>query len=130
MKASEVVRAARDLVQKGWVTGWHTADADGNPLPPGSDARVPNPAAARFSIFGAVSRVLLTERLDSPPRELWEALTDQAVKQRTDRDNIHIHPVVSINDRPGQTIEGVLEYLDNVIERLEAAEGKAQEGNP
>lgn len=127
MKASEVVRAARDLVQKGWVSGWHAADSEGNGIPVGvGDGRTPNPAAARFSVYGAVSRVLLTERLDTPPRDLWEALTSEAVKLRTDRDNAHVHPVISINDRPGQTVEGVVEYLGNVIERLEAIEGQPQ----
>lgn len=128
MKASEVVRAARDLVQKGWVTGWHAADADGRQAPVARDRAV-NPAAVRFSVYGAVSRVLLTERMDGAldSTALWEALTNEAVKLRTDRDNPHIHPVISINDRPGQTLDGIMEYLGNVIERLEAAEGKAAE---
>lgn len=132
MKGSEVVRRAHELIKAGWVTGWHCADAAGAAVRTMTEDRKPNPAAVRFSIYGALSKVLLMERAEDPAL-LWEVLTRRAIELRTDRDNPHIHPVISLNDRQGQTVEGVLEFLEDCMERLkhrEAANDNLAAGGP
>ena len=129
MLAHEVLRAAADVVRAGWSEGPVSArDADGRDVPlyghaVGGTSRVSiNPNATRFSIYGAICKVLsLPQASGVAMAHAWIRLADMAKARSSARPGgtNHAHPLVQFNADPERTAEDVIELL------LEAADALA-----
>jgi hypothetical protein len=128
MLAHEVLRAAAEVVRAGWSHGSAAArDADGNEVnlygaAVGGTSRVGiNPEAARFSVYGAVAKVLTTAQGGPATGLMWLRLAEIAKRRSPSRPGgtNHMHPLVQFNADPERTAEDVVDLL------LEAADALA-----
>lgn len=128
MLAHEVLRAAADVVRAGWSEGSAAArDGDGREVnlygpAVGGTSRVGiNPEAARFSVYGAVAKVLTTAQGGPATGLMWLRLAEIAKRRSPSRPGgtNHMHPLVQFNADPERTAEDVIALL------LEAADALA-----
>ncbi len=128
MLAHQVLRKAADVVRAGWSEGSAAArDADGREVnlygpAVGGTSRVGiNPAAARFSAYGAVAKVLATAQGAPATGAMWMRLAELAKARSPARPggSNHMHPLVQFNADPERTAQDVIDLL------LEAADAMA-----
>jgi hypothetical protein len=128
MKAHEVLRAAADVVRAGWSEGGAAArDADGNEVPlyghaVGGSSRVGvNPAAVRFSAYGAVAKVLAGPGAGVNAGLMWGRLSDAARATSPSRPGgtNYLHPLVQFNADPERTADDVARLLLEVANAME-----------
>jgi hypothetical protein len=113
MKAHEALRAAHSIISAhGWTQDANAVNADGHPVPV-FISRTPNPAAARYSIYGALVRAGLEGSMQTETGLMWDVLRRKALEAgaRGNGAQDYLHPLVAFNDREGQTQEAVLAFL-------------------
>ena len=126
MAAHDVLRQAAALVEAGWSQAdSHALNASGAPVPlfgglAGDTARAGvNPAAVRFSLYGAVVKALhMAPGID--PNPIWLKL-DEIVRGTgyvTGGTN-HLHPVIGYNNAEGRTQAEVQAVLLLAAEELD-----------
>lgn len=136
MKSFELLRAAATLIlEGGWAAGVNgmipidAADNEGNPIPlyvTGSTETgraAPNPAAVRFSAYGAIVTALHRGggRLEDPAA-MWALLAKRASeinKVAHGGDNF-VHPLHQLNATKGMTAEKVLDFLGYCATEMES----------
>ena len=126
MSSADVLRAAAEIVGKGWTTVGAAEDAAGNTIPLyggtlGDTARAGiNPAAVKFSMYGAIVKAMY----DSPPPEgmnlAWKVLADTIIDRGavTGGTN-HLHPILLFNAAPDRTAAEVQALLLEVADLME-----------
>jgi hypothetical protein len=135
MQNYELVRAAADVIREhGWTSGTdaqggaiNARDERGEPVPlllvptEGTGRASINPAAAKFSIYGALVRASATAG-QSPSILVWETLQDMAAAA-TDvahGGTNHVHPILQYNEMEGRNQQEVLDFLELVAVALGA----------
>lgn len=131
MLAHEVLRAAADVIREGWSPGGSAArDANDNEVSlygaaRGSTSRVGiNPAAAKFSAYGAVAKVLAGPAAGTPATSaMWIALATKAREKSPARPGgkNFMHPLVQFNADEERTAQDVIDLLIEVADELENA---------
>lgn len=121
MLAHEVLRAAAEVVRAGWSEGKEAArDADGRPVPLygaaiGGSSRVGiNPQAVRFSLYGAVAKVLSGPGSGGVATAvMWNRLAERAKERSPARmgGTNHVNPIIQFNADEERTAEDVIELL-------------------
>lgn len=124
MQGSEILTKAADRIKMyGWAQGSHARDTEERPV------RVTATDAAYWSVYGAVMKEMANAGLIAPGGDdkavqgfmpMWEVLTREARKAR--RVNTHVHPLFDYNDDPARTQAGVIEFLLDCADKLEAIE--------
>lgn len=117
-------RAADRLKVYGWAQGAHARDTEGRVC------RITAPEAAYWSAYGAIMREMANaglidargDDLAVQTSALWAVVTREAVKWR--RGYNGIHPLFDINDDPSRTVHGMVDFLLDCAERMEAEERK------
>lgn len=94
----EQLKKVRELIAKGWCQQALALDKEGKGVSEYSDA------ATQWCIVGAISRVV-----EGDPNRMFYKMSEKI------RETIH-QDLVNWNNAPGQTQEGVLKVLDEVIE--------------
>jgi hypothetical protein len=125
MKASEVLRAAADLIRlNGWSVRASARDGDGQPVALWSHTAGGRPSvsplARRFSIYGAICMVA-EGNLQQNPTMMWSVLAQAAMDadETVPGGTNHLHPVMGFNEAPGRTVEQVLALLELAAARCE-----------
>ena len=134
MKSYELLRAAATLIlEGGWAPGKRdqlidAADVDGNSVPlmvTGSTETgraSPNPAAVRFSAYGAIVAALHQGggRLEDPAA-MWALLAKRAseINGVAHGGNNFVHPLHQLNATEGMTAEKVLDFLGYCANEME-----------
>lgn len=121
MLAHEVLKAAAEIVRAGWSEGGVPArDADGREVhlyghAIGGSSRVGiNPAAARFSAYGAVAKVLNGPGVAAvDTTAIWGKLSDAARAHSPARPGgtNFMHPLVQFNADPERTDQDIISLL-------------------
>lgn len=115
MLAHEVLRGARVVLeQMGWCQGANARDSTGREIQlfTGMPAKL-NPAAASFSLYGAVCKAAEGKPQPESAR-MWVVLNDQADKalKAPRGGNNNVHPIVGYNNSPGRTVADVIALLE------------------
>ncbi len=133
MLAHDVLRAAAKIVDAGWSEGKEPArDASGRPVPlysgagGGTSRAVLNPAATRFSAYGAVAAVLAKQSVSGAPY-MWGKLADAARAASAGRTG-HVHPLIGYNAEEGRTADEVSALLRAVADELDPAKQAVDAG--
>jgi len=135
--AHEVLRRAAAIVEAGWSEGSnHARDAAGNPVElylraAGGTSRAGiNPAATRFSAYGAVAKVLASAPAATSVSVLWTRLADAAADSMVGRKGgtNYVHPLVGFNATEGRTAADVVSLLLAVAKDLEPAKLAVEAG--
>jgi len=120
---------AAKLVAAGWSDGAEPArDAAGDPVQlyvgtgGGTSRAGVNPAAARFSAYGAVAAVLARHPVQGA-NVMWTKLADTAAGLMVGRrgGTNHVHPLVGFNAAEGRTAAEVVSLLEMVANELDPA---------
>lgn len=136
MTPQDLIRAAAKIIEtEGWCSGTdnkgkivHVRDQSGIPLPlyrgdnTGQDKAKVNMGARSFSIYGALCKALHDARgAVADPGGMWTVMHKMAtteVQQRSGGGN-YVHAVIAINEREGQTKDGVLAFLERCAVEFE-----------
>lgn len=131
MLAHEVLRKAAEVVASGWSEGSASArDADGREVhlygvTAGGTSRVGiNPEAARFSMYGAVAKVLASPLgAGTAANAMWLTLAAVAKRRSPARmgGTNHVNPIIQFNADPERTAQDVIALLHEAADELEAA---------
>lgn len=129
MLAHEVLRKAAEVVAAGWSDGAAAArDALGREVSlygatvgGSSRARI-NPNAARFSLYGAVAKVLANAP-GTASAVLWVKLAELAKARSSARmgGTNHVNPIIQFNADEDRTAQDVVALLRDAADELEAA---------
>lgn len=120
--ANELLRGAAAIVEAGWSQDANARDAEGNDVPLflGSAKAGVNPAAARFSLYGAVCKAGSVASLVP----VWAAINKVALR-RLDGLPLggknFVHPALQYNNMAGRTAAEVASLLIEAAEAIEAA---------
>lgn len=115
--------AADRIKTYGWAQGAHARDTEGRPC------RITAPEAAYFSVYGAIMKEMANAGLIDPKGDdvavqgfmpMWQVLTTEARKLR--RSYNGVHPLFDFNDDPARTQAGMVEFLLDCADKLEAIE--------
>lgn len=137
MTPQDLIRAAAKIIEtQGWCSGTdnkgkivHVRDQSGIALPlyrgdnTGQDKAKVNPGARSFSIYGALCKAIHDARgAVADPGGMWTVLQGIAMAEtgaeRAGGTN-WLHPVIGINEREGQTKDGVLAFLERCAVEFE-----------
>jgi hypothetical protein len=129
MLAHQILRKAAAVVEAGWSEGGAAArDAEGNEVPlyghaAGGTSRAGiNPAAVRFSAYGAVAKVLASPQAgNSASGPMWLRLAYLAKERSPARPggSNYLHPLVQFNADEGRTAQDVVDLLLAAAAELE-----------
>jgi hypothetical protein len=130
MLSHEVLRAAANIVRAGWSEGGVAArDASGREVDlyaraigGMSQSRI-NPAAVKFSAYGAICKVLSSpSAAGTPTGAIWTVTRDLSRAKSPVRPggNNYLHPLVQFNADDERTAEDVIELLEAAAAQLEA----------
>ena len=131
MLAHEVLRKAAEVVAAGWSHGAAAArDLNGDEVhlwgaSVGGTSRVSvNPAAASFSMYGAVAKVLNSPAASrTPANAMWMKLAEVAKRRSPSRigGTNHVNPIIQFNADEGRTAADVIGLLHEAADELEQA---------
>jgi hypothetical protein len=135
MTPAETIRRAIVILNTyGWCQGSNALDAMGAPVrlfetSTAGDARVRiNPAAASFSIYGAVAKAIGDAGSGVPQSgRMWEVLAAlaQAIPgQDAPGGTNHVHPLAHYNESMDRTKEEVIAFLEHAAAELEGPEDR------
>lgn len=115
MLAHEVLRAAIVVLDRtGWCQDANARDSTGREIQlfTGSPVKL-NPAAASFSLYGAVCKAAEGKPQPEAAR-MWVVLNDQADKalKAPRGGNNYVHPALGYNNSPGRTVAEVKALLE------------------
>jgi hypothetical protein len=129
MLAHEVLRAAAETVRAGWSEGGAAArDAEGREVPlyapavGGTSRAGINPAAVRFSAYGAIAKALAAPGSGAVSHaRIWGRLSDAARAKSPVRPGgtNFMHPLVQFNADEERTAEDVAGLLLEVADAME-----------
>lgn len=129
MLAHEVLRKAIDVVKAGWSPGSAAArDAQDREVPlyghatGGSARSAINPAAVKFSAYGAVAKVLAGPGAGGAGSAIFILLADMAKAKSPARMGgaNYLHPLVQFNADAERTVGDVVELFEAAAAELEA----------
>ena len=130
MLAHEVLRKAAEIVAAGWSEGSAAArDINGGEVPlygaaTGGTSRVGiNANAARFSMYGAVAKVLASPTgAGTPANAMWLKLAEIAKRRSPARmgGTNHVNPIIQFNADDERTAQDVIDLLNEAADELEA----------
>lgn len=131
MLAHEVLRKAAEIVAAGWSEGSAAArDINGAEVPlygaaTGGTSRVGiNANAVRFSMYGAVAKVLASPHgVGTPASAMWIKLAEVAKRKSPSRmgGTNHVNPIIQFNADDERTAGDVIELLNEAADELEQA---------
>lgn len=131
MLAHEALRKAAEIVANGWAGGeGHAKDDAGGSVTlftagtEGTSRTTINPAATRFSLYGAVVKVI-SDRANGVTVQgpIWDKLFELSrarLEARLGGQN-SLHPVIQFNADPGRTAEDVAQLLNDAADALDPA---------
>jgi hypothetical protein len=136
MQAHEVLRAAAKVLKDNWGHGINPSghpinvwDQEGKPLllwsagAPGNSKLGVNPAAVKFSLYGAVAAAIHSA---NPPavdtQQMWKEL-DRMASERCvaiPGGSNHVHAIAQFNETPGRTADEVVDLVETCAAWMEA----------
>lgn len=121
MMAHEMLRLAADVVDAGWSSGANARDEAGRavPLYQGDVRAAINPAAVRFSGYGAICKVI-SQHPQRGNGGIRAADWREVAQAAWDAGGRSAQPLAQFNDAEGRTAAEVSAVLRTAADRLEA----------